>query len=119
MPQFNGQNKKKIDPRYFSEELLEEVLDPERATGPLDPEKDPWMGPDRKDRRLKRTIPIARALRAPGDQNYTPKDQPLVRFRAFFLKPLVLWQNQKSYPRPIFALCWVVAKLTVKLGRRH
>ena len=25
MPQFNGQNKKKIDPRYFSEELLEET----------------------------------------------------------------------------------------------
>jgi len=27
MPQFNEQNKKKIDPRYFSEELLEEQLD--------------------------------------------------------------------------------------------
>ena len=28
MPQFNGQNKKKIDPRYFSEELLEEQANP-------------------------------------------------------------------------------------------
>ena len=62
MPQFNGQNKKKIDPRYFSEELLEEVLDPERAVGPLDPEKNPEMGADIKWRRQQREKPAIKKL---------------------------------------------------------
>ena len=39
MPKFYGQNKKKIDPRYFSDEMLEEnvVKPPEDAFPGIDP----------------------------------------------------------------------------------